>query len=86
MNEEGVVHISLVNIDASKSNEVKVNLRGTDNKKLTGTILSSDNLQDHNTFDNPENIVPEAFNGAKMKGGEISVTIPPFSVIVLKVE
>jgi alpha-N-arabinofuranosidase len=27
MNEEGVVHISLVNIDASKSNEVKVNLR-----------------------------------------------------------
>jgi alpha-N-arabinofuranosidase len=41
-------------------------------------------LQDHNTFDNPNKIQPATFNGAKLKGDELTVSMPPFSVVVLE--
>jgi alpha-N-arabinofuranosidase len=42
-------------------------------------------LQDHNTFDNPDNVKPVAFKGARLKGQTLEVKLPPFSVVVLEV-
>ena len=55
-------------------------------KNITGTILSSESLQDHNTFENPNKIEPKDFKDFKFKKGKLEVTIPPFSVIVLEGE
>ncbi|MFA0964420.1 alpha-N-arabinofuranosidase [Roseivirga sp. BDSF3-8] len=86
VNEEGAIHISLVNIDADEAQEVTVNLRGTDNKKVSGTILKAANLTDHNTFDNPDKVQPVAYKDFKRKGESMTLQLPPFSVVVLKVE
>ena len=79
----GVVHVSIVNIDAKKSYNVSLNVRGVEFKSIEGEILRSGNLNDHNTFDNPDKIKPSAFSDVKNRKGELSLTIPPFSVIVL---
>ena len=83
--QEGVIHISLVNIDAKNSRDIRISLRGVASKSLSGTILSSGRLQDHNTFENPDKITTKSFAGAKKKGEEISVSLPPFSVVVLEI-
>ncbi|MEH6407047.1 MAG: alpha-L-arabinofuranosidase C-terminal domain-containing protein [Leeuwenhoekiella sp.] len=80
----GLVHISLVNIDASKSNTVSIDLNEMGIKSFTGQILTSGTLQDHNTFDNPEEITPKTFKDFKLKKGTVELTIPPFSVVVLE--
>ncbi len=82
----GVIHVSLVNIDAHKSHDLSLLLRGTDNGQVSGEILSSDNLQDYNAFDNPEKVKPMAFNDFSLSEGMLSVTLPPFSVVVLEVK
>ncbi|KJD34418.1 alpha-N-arabinofuranosidase [Tamlana nanhaiensis] len=82
--KNNVVHISLVNIDASKENTVELDVEALGFKKAEGQILVSKKLQDHNTFDNPKNIVPELFKDFKIKKGKLSVTLPPFSVVVLE--
>jgi alpha-N-arabinofuranosidase len=81
----GRTHISLVNIDAGKEQEITLNL-GANYSSLAGRILTSAKLQDYNTFENPGKIVPAAFNGATLKGNTMTVKMPPFSVVVLELK
>ncbi|QJW91189.1 alpha-N-arabinofuranosidase [Spirosoma taeanense] len=80
----GKVHISLVNIDAGKPQVVTVGLNGLKASNVTGRVLASAKVQDYNTFDNPNKVKPVAFNGAKLNGDNLTVTLPPASVVVLE--
>jgi alpha-N-arabinofuranosidase len=82
--KDGVIHISLANIDSKKENTVEINIEDLGIKKITGTILSSSKLQDHNTFENPTKVQPAYFKDFKIKKGVISIIIPAFSVVMLE--
>jgi alpha-N-arabinofuranosidase len=82
----GAVHISLVNLDAHKAQELTIDLGYITPKTVTGRILHSDKLQDHNSFENPRKIKPDSFQGANVKGNKLSLKIPPFSVVVLELK
>ena len=82
----GLVHISLVNIDLNKPQEFTISLRGMKASKVTGRILTSEKVQDHNTFENPTKIKPVEFNAAKLNGDELKVTLLPVSVVVLELK
>jgi alpha-N-arabinofuranosidase len=79
----GTVHISLVNIDAGREQEVTIELGDIPAGSVTGRILRSARLQDHNSFDNTEKIKPAAFTNAVLNGNKLTVKMPAFSVIVL---
>ncbi|NNE78174.1 MAG: alpha-N-arabinofuranosidase, partial [Pricia sp.] len=55
------IHISLTNIDPKKKNRVIMDVSALKIKNFTGTILRSDELEDHNTFDNPGKIQPRDY-------------------------
>lgn len=82
----GVLHISLVNIDANNTQEVTIDLGGINATAVSGRILQSSKLQDHNDFEDHEKIKPDLFNSAKLNGKYITATIPPSSVVVLAVK
>ncbi len=84
--QDGKVHISVTNIDARKSNTIKIDLSGINLKNITAEILKSDNLQDHNTFENPEKILPMEFKDFKFEKNNLEFNIPPFSVLVFEVK
>src|SRR5437763_1860773 len=79
----GVIHISVVNIDAKKPANINLNFQSGKFNNVTGRILTSGDIHDHNTFDNPDKVKPVVFNGAKLSGNNIEVKLPPFSVVVL---
>jgi len=81
-----VLHVSIVNIDASKSQEISIGLRGRKFSKVTGRILTSARLQDHNSFDEPGKIKPAIFNGVSLSKDEVKLKLPPFSVVVLSLK
>lgn len=85
VDKAGKTHLSLVNVDAGKSHEVAVNLKGLAGKTISGRILTAPRLQDHNTFDKPNTVAPVAFANFKRNGDNLSVTMPPYSVVVLEV-
>lgn len=85
--KEGVIHISLVNIDPKQQQSISIDLRGSiAAKSVTGRILASDKLQNYNDFSFPEKIKPAVFNGAKLTNTQLDVTLPPFSVVVLELK
>jgi len=82
--KNGLSHFSLVNIDSQKEHAIEIDCSKLGLKNFKGEILTSKKLQDHNTFDNPNNITPKEFKDFKFKNGQLVLTIPPFSVIVLE--
>jgi alpha-N-arabinofuranosidase len=81
--KNGVVHISLVNINAHNEEEISIDLGDINAKSVSGRILRSDKLQDHNTFDDPQKVKPSVFNNASINGSTLTVKLPPFSVVLL---
>jgi len=86
MDEAGVIHLSLVNIDPDQAVHMEVELKGKEKGKVSGQLLSSELMDGHNTFQDPEAVVPVGFDGAAFNKGKIELTIPARSVVVLEVD
>lgn len=84
--KNGVTHISLVNIDANNAQDVSIEVNDASFKTVTGRILTSDKMQNYNSFDNPDKIKPAIYSGASVSGNEIKLKIPAFSVVVLELK
>jgi alpha-L-arabinofuranosidase len=80
----GKIHISLVNIDLHQTQEVSITLRGTTAKTVSGRILTSEKVQNHNTFAQPDRVKTAAFKSASIKNDVLQVALPPASVVVLE--
>jgi alpha-N-arabinofuranosidase len=83
----GKVHVSLVNANPNSAITVACTVAGLSAKSVTGRVLTSPAMQDHNTFAAPDVVKPEPFNGAKLDAnGLLSITLPAKSVVVLTLE
>lgn len=82
----GLIHISLTNINSKKAEAISINIEGKKITTVTGRILTSSKLQDHNTFDEPDKIKPKIFTGASLKGNLLNLILPPFSLVVLELK
>ncbi len=82
----GKVHVSLANIDPNRAQEVSINLRGLKAAGVSGRILTSGKVQDHNTFAQPDLVKPGVFKGAVLNNDQLKVTLPPVSVVVLELQ
>jgi alpha-L-arabinofuranosidase len=76
--KDGNTYLSLVN--TTIDNEIVVSLN--DIKQVNGWLLSSKNMDEHNTFAKPHNIEPVEFS-AKVKKGKSELSIPAKSLLVL---
>jgi alpha-N-arabinofuranosidase len=68
----GKIHITLVNIDPNKTQTVETELRGATAKKVSGKVLTSTKINDHNTFENPDAVAVKDFKDAKLSGGKLN--------------
>lgn len=84
--KSGAVHVSLVNIDPNKAQDITINVTGVSASGVTGRILTSAKVQDYNTFENPGKIQPAAFSGSSLKNNVLTVKLPPVSVVVLELK
>jgi alpha-N-arabinofuranosidase len=82
----GVVHISLVNIDPNNSIPVSLSFNQVKWSNVSGQILTSANITDHNTFEKPETVVIKKFDAAKKQGNALNVNIPAKSIVVLELK
>jgi alpha-N-arabinofuranosidase len=78
------LHISLTNIDNKNIQKVEIDLKDYKAVKVTGRILTSAKVQDHNTFEDPAAVSPKIFNVANLSGNKLTLEMPPVSVIVLE--
>ena len=86
MDDEGRIHLSLVNIDPGQAVQMEVELKGKDSGEVTGQVLSAAKMDSHNSFTNPDEVLPAEFNGASFKNGKLVLTLAARSIVVLHVD
>ena len=84
VDKDGKVHLSLANLNPNKPISITCPLIGDSFRKITGEVLTANEMNSFNSFENPGNVKPVAFNGFIMKDGVLSVTMPSKSVVVLE--
>ena len=82
----GVIHISLSNIDTGSSQEVAIELPNINDKKIKGEILTSSDLTDHNTFENPNKVRVTPFNSTSKTNNGLIVKLSAKSIVTLTIE
>lgn len=85
---DGTIHISLCNVHHNREAELTIELRGINgsDQAIEGTVLSALQLNDHNTFAQPNTVQPAPLTSiVRGDDGTIRVTLPPASVGILKV-
>lgn len=84
--DSGKVHISLTNIDTRNEQPVQLKLRGGSPGLVGGKIITSEKINDHNTFDEAGKVEIKDFSGTKVNGSCVTVNLPPKSVVTLELE
>ena len=79
------MHVSLCNLDPIAAAEVKLTLSGMDAiGPVTGQILTAEEMNSHNTFNQPETLKPVAFQSFSTTGSILTTELAPMSVVTLK--
>lgn len=83
-NEKGNMNLSLVNLNLNEEYTVSIDVDKLGIKTMEGSILTSEKVQNHNTFTTPDKIKPKEFKNFTLKKGTLEIKLPPYSVIVLE--
>jgi alpha-N-arabinofuranosidase len=83
---EGKVHISLCNIDPKSEEKIVCAINKFAIKNISAQIVTSEKMNAHNTFENPNVVFPQKFSDFKIAGGNLEVVMPAKSVVVLELE
>ena len=86
IDNENKIHISMCNLHPHKKADITCSVRGGTLSQVRGEILSASEMNSHNTFSNPCAVKPERFSGAELNNGELSILMPPMSIVVLTLE
>ena len=84
--KDGVIHVSLVNIDPRQNIDLSIELRGTSVSGVSGRILTAPELNSMNTFEERDKVIPALLNKTKITNNTLTLTIPAKSVIVLEIK
>lgn len=82
--EQGHVHVCLTNVHPSEPVTIACSLSGRSLGSVAGRILTASEINAHNTFDAPEKVRPEPFDGATLRNGQLQVAMPAKSIVALR--
>jgi alpha-N-arabinofuranosidase len=78
------VTLTIVNSDLSKTIETQIAFRGGTVARASGTVLAASDMHAHNTFDQPNALMPTALS-VTVSADLLTVSIPAASVTMLEV-
>ncbi|MBQ2112438.1 MAG: alpha-N-arabinofuranosidase [Bacteroidales bacterium] len=85
-NAEGIINVTITNTDLENEAEVIITLASDGKPEICGEILTSEDIQAHNTFENPDRVKPMTFNDFKGRDGRITVKMPAKSIVNLSIK
>jgi alpha-N-arabinofuranosidase len=80
-----ILTVTLVNRHLSEEIEGVIRLDGVKSSSVSARCLTGESASEHNTFDRPDGVKPTGWD-VKAMGDEITVALPPRSVLTLEVK
>ncbi len=84
LDSNGVIHVSLVNLDPERSLPIRMDFGNRKLSSIHGQILTSQRYTDINTFSGPGKVTNRIFSAFKLEGDTVIVSLPAKSVVMLE--
>ena len=84
--KDGVVSITLCNLDPNKSQQISFDLSGMKPSKVSGKIVTAGKINAYNDFGKKEEVSEAEFKNVKIASGKVEATIPSKSVILIQLQ
>lgn len=85
--KDGIITMTLNNLSASDQEEVDVRFIGDrDHKVLEARMVTHEDVHTYNTFDEPDKVTEQAFNGYTLEGSRMKLVLPACSVVEIRVK
>ena len=84
--ENGSVHVSIVNLHSTEKTHTLIDMKNEKKKVVSAKLLTSKLYNDYNTFENPSKVVPLSYEEYKVTKKGVEVQLPPLSVVVLEMK
>ena len=82
---DGNLYTSIANLHAREPAEVTLRFDGRRPRAATAEILTADRMDDHNSFDAAEAVVPEPFQALTIENGTITLSLPARSIVMIDI-
>ncbi len=82
--KDGVISITLCNLDLNKSQKISFDLSGFNPKTVSGKVITADKMNACNDFDKKDEVVIADFNRAKLNKGLLEAELPAKSVVLIQ--
>ena len=86
MDGEGKIHVSICNLNPKEDTEVDIDIRGKEVKNISGKVLTGQEINAMNTFEDSNQIKIESFKNVKVENNHVNCKVPSKSVVVLEIE
>jgi len=83
--KSGKIHVTFCNLNPENPTDVACKLLGIETEKVSGRVLTAEDMTAHNTFDKPEMVKPAVFNDFSLSNDMLTVKLPAKSVVVLEI-
>ncbi len=83
---DGKLLVTLVNPRLDSAQAVTLVLDALRPKTAAGEILCTRDIRAHNTFAQPQQVAPKPFGDIRIGGGNVSLTLPPASVVTVTLQ
>jgi len=84
LDKDGKIHITACNLNAEENEKLVCDFSSFTVQSAAGQILTSDKLNAHNTFDEPDNIGIQPFHDFETSGNKIEINIPKHSIVAIE--
>jgi alpha-L-arabinofuranosidase len=82
--DNGVVHVSLVNLDPDRGANVALALNGMKVRGASARVLTAAAMDAHNDFDSPDRLAPRELKEIEIRGSSVNVRVPAKSISVIE--
>ncbi len=81
---DGKLHVTICNLNPNSTADLNLDLLDFKPSTISGKVLTADQMNKHNTFDNPEAIAVTDFKGFTASSEGLKLELPKMSVVQLE--
>lgn len=83
----GLVHITLTNVNPNEPANIKVELQGTGEREFVrGEIITGNKINSYNDFDKDEEVTLKDFNKVILNGNVLDIELPSKSIVMIELK
>ncbi|MBQ7201418.1 MAG: alpha-N-arabinofuranosidase [Eubacterium sp.] len=83
VDKDGIITVTINNLSTDEAKDIEVVIAGRTADVADARIVTGE-MHAHNTFDAPDTVVEEEFSDYRTTDGTIGITLPPCSVVMLR--